>query len=324
MKPGISLIEKLDDFIRRYHRNKALRGALLSFATLTLGALLLAALENVSRFGVAGRTILFYAFAATTLAVLATQVVWPVLQWFRLSGGLSYDQAARIVGEHFPEVKDKLLNTLQLQQQVENAQGADVTLLAASIDQRTASLRPLPFAQAVDVGPAMTALRMALPVAVAVGALVWLKPTWVTEPATRIVQHRTEFVEPAPFRFELRNESLKVAAGDALTLEVEVVGNELPSAVMVEAQGGRFRMERTHDHIFRYTFPSVRSSTPFRFLANGWRSDEFVAVPFAMPSLAELRVEATPPRSTGLPAIDHRTHGDLPVPAGTCRTLTRR
>ncbi|MDP7435307.1 MAG: DUF4175 family protein, partial [Flavobacteriales bacterium] len=317
MKPGISLIEKLDDFIRRYHRNKALRGALLSFATLTLGALLLAALENVSRFGVAGRTVLFYAFAATTLAVLATQVVWPMLQWFRLSGGLSYDQAARIVGEHFPEVKDKLLNTLQLQQQVDNAQGADVTLLAASIDQRTSSLRPLPFAQAVDVGPAMTALRMALPVAVVVGALVWLKPTWVTEPATRIVQHRTEFVEPAPFRFELRNESLKVAAGDALTLEVEVVGNELPSAVMVEAQGGRFRMERAHDHIFRYTFPSVRSSTPFRFLANGWRSDEFVAVPFAMPSLAELRVEATPPRYTGLPAIDQRNQGDLTVPEGT-------
>ncbi|MEC8361803.1 MAG: DUF4175 family protein, partial [Bacteroidota bacterium] len=266
---------------------------------------------------VAGRTVLFYAFAATTLAVLATQVVWPMLQWFRLSGGLSYDQAARIVGEHFPEVKDKLLNTLQLQQQVDNAQGADVTLLAASIDQRTASLRPLPFAQAVDVGPAMTALRMALPVAVVVGALVWLKPTWVTEPATRIVQHRTEFVEPAPFRFELRNESLKVAAGDALTLEVEVVGNELPSAVMVEAQGGRFRMERTHDHIFRYTFPSVRSSTPFRFLASGWRSDEFVAVPFAMPSLAELRVEATPPRYTGLPAIDQRNQGDLTVPEGT-------
>ena len=317
MKPGISLIDKLDDFIRRYHRNKALRGALLSFATLTLGALLLAALENVGRFGVAGRTVLFYAFAATTLAVLATQVVWPMLQWFRLSRGLTYGQAARIVGEHFPEVKDKLLNTLQLQQQVDNAQGADVTLLAASIDQRTASLRPLPFTQAVDLGPAMKALRMAIPVAVVVGTLVWLKPNWVTEPATRIVQHRTEFVEPAPFRFELRNESLKVAAGDALTLEVEVVGDELPSAVMVEAQGGRFRMERTRDHVFRYTFPSVRSNTPFRFLANGWRSDEFVAVPFAMPSLAELRVEATPPRYTGLPAIDQRNQGDLTVPEGT-------
>ena len=163
MTPSISLLETLDEFIRRYHRNKALRGVLLSFATLTLGALTLAGLEHVGRFGVAGRTVLFYSFAAAALGVLLTQVVWPVLQWLRLSRGLGYDEAARIVGDHFPDVKDKLLNTLQLQQQVDRAQGADVTLLAASIDQRTASLKPLPFAQAVDVRPSLRALRLALP-----------------------------------------------------------------------------------------------------------------------------------------------------------------
>ena len=86
--------------------------------------------------------------------------------------GLGYDEAARIVGNHFPEVKDKLLNTLQLQQQVDNAQGADVTLLAASIDQRTASLRPLPFGKAVDIRPSLQALKFAVPVAVVV-ALVF-------------------------------------------------------------------------------------------------------------------------------------------------------
>jgi hypothetical protein len=317
MKRSISLIEKLDEFIRRYHRNKALRGLLLSFATLTLGALLLALLENVGRFGVAGRTVLFYAFSAASLGVLVTQVLWPVLQGFRLSRGLSYDEAARIVGDHFPDVKDKLLNTLQLQQQVEQAQGADITLLAASIDQRTAALRPLPFAQAVDVSASVKALRVALPVALVVGALMWLRPSWVTEPAARIVQHRTEFVEPAPFEFRLRNTELRVAAGDPFTVEVEVVGDDLPSAVLVESMGGRFRMERVRGNVHRYTFPSVRTATEFRFLANGWRSTPHALLPYAMPSLAELRVVATPPSYTGLPALDQRNQGDLVVPEGT-------
>ena len=49
-----------------------------------------------------------------------------------LGSRLGYDEAARIVGNHFPEVKDKLLNTLQLQQQVDNAAGSDITLLAAA------------------------------------------------------------------------------------------------------------------------------------------------------------------------------------------------
>ncbi len=317
MKQSISLLEKLDEFIRRYHRNKALRGVLLSFATLTAGALALAALEHVGRFGVAGRTVLFYVFASATAGVLATQVIWPVLQWMRVSRGLGYDEAARIVGDHFPEVKDKLLNTLQLQQQVDNAQGADVTLLAASIDQRTASLRSLPFGKAVDIRPSLQALKFAVPFAVVVAVVFWTRPAWVTEPATRIVQHRTVFIEPAPFSFRLSNEDLRVPAGDPLTVEVEVVGDELPSAVMVESLGGRFRMERTRNHVFRFTFPSVRTSTPFQFLANGWRSEEHVATPFAMPNLAGLRVQATPPGYTGLPDIDQRNQGDLTVPEGT-------
>ena len=132
------MIDKLDEFIRRYHQNKALKGLLLSFATLTAGGLLFVLLEQVGRFGIVGRTVLFYAFASAAMGLMLSQVVWPVMQWLRLSRGLSYDQAARIVGEHFPEVKDKLLNTLQLQHQANQAQGADVTLLAASIDQRLA------------------------------------------------------------------------------------------------------------------------------------------------------------------------------------------
>ena len=317
MKQGISLLEKLDEFIRRYHRNKALRGVLLSFATLTTGALALAGLEHVGRFGIVGRTVLFYAFAVVTIGVLVTQVVWPVLQWMRLSRGLGYDEAARIVGNHFPEVKDKLLNTLQLQQQVDNAAGSDITLLAASIDQRTASLRPLPFGKAVDVRPAFQALKLALPVAAVVVGVFWTRPTWVTEPAARIVQHRTAFVEPAPFSFRLSNADLRVPVGDPLTVEVEVMGDDLPSVVLVESLGGRFRMERVRSNTFRFTFPSVRTTTPFQFLANGWRSEEHVATPFAMPNLAGLRVQATPPAYTELPTIDQRNQGDLTVPEGT-------
>ncbi|MDA0729302.1 MAG: DUF4175 family protein [Bacteroidetes bacterium] len=317
MSGTISLIEKLDAFIRRYHRNKALRGLLLSFATLVSGLLLVALLEHVGRFGVAGRTVLFYAFTLTSIGMLALWVVWPILQWLRVSRGLSYEEAARIVGNHFPEVQDKLLNTLQLQQQVEGAAGSDVTLLAASIEQRTESLRPLPFAKAVDVRPALRALKMALPVAVlGVGLGLW-RPAWVTEPTTRLVQHRTEFVEPAPFEFVLLNDDLRVAAGDPFTIEVQTRGNDLPSSVVVETMGGRFRMERVRNHVYRYSLPSVRNSTEFHFLANGWRSSEYVVRPFAMPSLAELRLTATPPRYTGLPPIEQRNQGDLTVPEGT-------
>ena len=37
MNRDISLIEKLDEFIRKYYRNRVIRGILLSFALLGLG-----------------------------------------------------------------------------------------------------------------------------------------------------------------------------------------------------------------------------------------------------------------------------------------------
>lgn len=317
MKGEISLIQKLDAFIRRHHRTKVLRGLLLSFVTLTVGALLFVLLEGLGRFGVAGRTVLFYTFAAAAALVLATQVLWPLAQWARLSQGLSHEQAARIVGNHFPEVKDKLLNTLQLQRQVDNAQGADVTLLAASIDQRTASLRPLPFASAVDISGAARLLRWAAPVALVVLAGIWMQPDWVTAPAARIVQHRTEFIEPAPFKFVLVNDRLDVPAGDAFVVTVETKGDDLPASVTLESGNGRFRMERVKPHVFRHTFPAVRSNIDFQFLANGWRSVNHTVTPFAVPVLASLRLQATPPPYTGLAKMDTRNQGDVTVPEGT-------
>ena len=317
MTGEISLIQKLDAFIRRHHRTKVLRGLLLSFVTLTVGALLFVLLEGAGRFGVAGRTVLFYTFAAIAAVVLATQVLWPLAQWARISQGLSHDQAARIVGNHFPEVKDKLLNTLQLQRQVDNAQGSDVTLLAASIDQRTMSLRALPFTSAVDVSGAAQLLRWAAPVAAVVLAGVWMQPDWVTAPAARIVQHRTEFIEPAPFNFVLVNDRLDVPSGDAFVVIVETKGDDLPASVTLESGNGRFRMERVKPHVFRHTFPAVRSNIEFQFLANGWRSVNHTVTPFAVPMLASLRLQATPPSYTGLAKMDTRNQGDVTVPEGT-------
>ena len=69
MTGEISLIQKLDAFIRRHHQTKVLRGLLLSFVTLTVGALLFVLLEGAGRFGVAGRTVLFYTFAAAAAAM---------------------------------------------------------------------------------------------------------------------------------------------------------------------------------------------------------------------------------------------------------------
>ena len=60
--------------------------------------------------------LLFYTFLATAVFIIGRFIVLPIAQINRLGKIINHEQAAEIIGKHFSEVKDVLLNTLQLHQ----------------------------------------------------------------------------------------------------------------------------------------------------------------------------------------------------------------
>jgi hypothetical protein len=243
----LTLIKKLDAFVRKYYRNKAIKGGVVSTALLTAGFLIFTLAEYFGRFGVLGRTLLFWSFSASVIGVIVWMVAIPLLKLVRLGKIISHEEASEIVGDHFPEVKDKLLNTLQLQRQVDGPQntvGLNLDLILASIDQRTAELGPVSFTNAIDLRENAKYLKYAVgPIVILLSVLLW-KPGVVSEPAERLIQHRTSFVPPAPFRFELVSLPLKAPVGERFDFLIRVVGNTVPSTVFLEEDGNRYRMER--------------------------------------------------------------------------------
>ena len=75
----ISLIEKLDEFIRKYYRNKCLKGGLISVGIIGAGLLGVSVLEYLGRFDVLGRTVLFYSVLVALAVVLYTLLLSPLL-----------------------------------------------------------------------------------------------------------------------------------------------------------------------------------------------------------------------------------------------------
>ena len=75
----ISLIEKLDEFIRKYYRNKCLKGGLISVGIIGAGLLGVSMLEYLGRFDVLGRTILFYSVLVALVVVLYALLLSPSL-----------------------------------------------------------------------------------------------------------------------------------------------------------------------------------------------------------------------------------------------------
>ena len=74
-----SLIQKLDEFIRAYYLNQLVNGALRSLAVLVFAGIGFALVESVGRFGIAGRTVLFWALLGGSAVLLSVWLVVPLL-----------------------------------------------------------------------------------------------------------------------------------------------------------------------------------------------------------------------------------------------------
>lgn len=315
MAPHSLLIEKLDAFIRKFYLNQVIRGVLLSTGLIVGLFVSLAVMEHYGHFGTATRTVLFYAFLLTSLGALGWWVAMPLLRLWRIREGLDHEQAALIIGRHFPSIEDKLLNTLQLQRL---AQGSEANeLLLASIDQRTAELRPVPFVAAIDLRENRRFLRFALPPALVLLTLLIVAPSMVRDSTTRIVRHGTAFEDMAPFRFVVMNDGLETVALQDFPLEIRLEGDEVPSDLYIEVDGIRQLMVRENAAQFAYVFRQPRENRTFQLYGGGFRSQEFELKVYPKPSVLAFEVELDYPAYTGRKKETRQNNGDLLIPAGT-------
>jgi hypothetical protein len=310
------LISKLDEFIRKYYKNLLLRGTLLSLS-LIFGFFLVAVLiDQAVDLSSIGRTVLFFGFLLALLFSISIWVIDPLIRFYRLGKVISYEQAARIVGEHFSGVGDKVVNTLQLGRQAEIS-GTQLDLLNASIRQRVIELKPVPFSSAIDLRKNRRYLRFLLPPVFIIGALFFIAPSILTEGSFRLLNFNSEFEPKAPFSFSLQNDTLEVVEQSDFTLVLELNGEQLPAEVSVLAGEEKYRMEREDKRHFKYTIRKVARETRFRFLADGYSSKEFVLKVLPNPSLLSFEVQLDFPRYTGIASKRLSNSGDLTVPEGT-------
>lgn len=328
MKQQADILQALDAFVRKYYKNLLLKGVL--YAVAIVGLLFLAAvlLEHFGWLSSVARGIVFWGGLAAVAGVVAWYIVRPLLKMAGLGKRIGREEAARIVGRHFPEVSDKLLNLLQLMES-SNPQPSDLSpqpsalspqpsdLLLAAIEQKTEQLRPVPFLKAVDFRANRKYLKYALPPLVVIAALLIAAPQVVTEPSKRIVNYSTVYERPAPFHFTIENGSLTVWPGHDYTLSVSVDGEALPAEAFINVEGRRYKMTRLSPTLFEYTFRQVSRSQQFALEAAGVVDGGHLLRMLPDPQVVEFRMLLAYPSYTGRESETVVNLGDAAVPEGT-------
>ncbi|NTW34209.1 MAG: hypothetical protein HGB12_16595, partial [Bacteroidetes bacterium] len=136
------LINKLDEFIRKYYKNLLIRGGIYCIGAVLLFYIIIALFEYFGHFGIVTRSVMFYAFMLVNLSLIIYYFIIPLLQLNKIGKIISHEQAAEIIGRHFTDISDKLINTLQLKK-LSEINSSNVELIEAGINQKIGQLKPI-------------------------------------------------------------------------------------------------------------------------------------------------------------------------------------
>ena len=186
------LLKKIEVFIRKYYKNQLIKGFLLSIALIVSFFLLAVAIEYNLHLSKAFRTFLFYSYIIGGTLILVFYILKPLAGFLRLGKRLTNTEAANIIGTHFPTVSDKLLNTLQLYNNIENNKNSDLWLLEAAIDQKSEKLSPIPFHSAISFSLNKRYLKFFLPPIIILILVSWYSPKTITDSSSRIINYDKE------------------------------------------------------------------------------------------------------------------------------------
>ncbi|MCX6269221.1 MAG: hypothetical protein NTW16_18020 [Bacteroidetes bacterium] len=313
------LINKLDLFIRKYYKNRLMRGVLWSLTLLTVFYLVFVSLEYLFHFSQAVRMGLFISFVAIALFLFTRLIIIPILQLIKIGKIISHDQAAQIIGTHFSEIQDKLLNTLQLIKQRQSSQDSS-ELLSASIEQKTNALKVFRFNVVIDFRKNLRYLRYALVPLAIILLMAVVSPNSISDPTRRIIQFNQVFTKPLPFKITIQNKALTAIQQEDFELLVKITGTEIPADVYVKTREGTFKMIRNKGFVFSYLFKSLQGSIPFRIVTGEFISEEFELKVFPKPTILNFDVTVTYPAYINKPVEKVENQGDFVVPEGSVLT----
>ncbi|RYF98046.1 MAG: hypothetical protein EOO07_38720, partial [Chitinophagaceae bacterium] len=246
------LLSKINEFKQKFYLNKLLRGLIYTTGMVLALYLLLFVSVYYARPEVTTKTFLFIFFVTASLFALFFLVIMPLMAYLKLGKTISAEEAATFIGNHFTSVKDKLLNTLQLQS-LATLSPENNALIMAGIDQKIVELRPIPFTNAINLHDNRKYFKyffIPLGIIILIG-IIW--PAVLREGSYSFIKFNKEILPVAPFNFELKNKTLTVTQGDDLTLNLLISGDQIPQDVYLEDGQNSYKAEKANNSNFHYT-----------------------------------------------------------------------
>lgn len=313
MEASTAIYQKLETFIKKYYTNELIRGTIFFLGLGLLYFLFTLFIENFLWLKPMGRTFLFWIFIFVEVYLLFRFILFPIFKLFKLQQGIDYQEASKIIGNHFTEVSDKLTNFLQLANDKNQSE-----LLLASIEQKGQDLQPIPFGNAINFSKNKRFLPLVLlPILFFAFFYFSGNSNVLSQSFNRVVNYKEQFLPPAPFEFVVLNDNLLTEQNKDFVLRIKSEGNIVPENALIFIDGASYFMESNKSGEFQFKIEKPLENVSFHVEANEISSQNYELKVITVPSIANFEMLLNFPSYLNKKSETLKGTGNAILPEGT-------
>lgn len=315
------ILSKLEKLIRKEFLHLIVIGIqliiLVGLANFTFYSLI----EMLSNLSSVFRTILFALFILLLFAAIVYLVVFPLLRYFKLFRRENYFSVANRVGVFFPDLKDDLLNAMQLVTDRKNIRIYSRKLIDQSFKNVYSRAKDIKFEKAIKFERAKRILPYFVGLTIFCIALFFFVPG-LQAASYRLVNFNEEFITPPKFLFEVSPGNTEITKGDDIEISARVIGTnpgDVFFAIKNEEEAD-FKLNKIlsdSSGIYSFNLTSVRNSFKYYAQSDEVRSELFEIKVIDRPVVKTLELSIMPPAYSGIPQTVQRDNGNVSSLVGT-------
>lgn len=321
MKSELDIIlYKLNKFSKKYFLNQIITGLMLFILVSFVFWLVFLGLEYFLYFSINTKFYIVTSFFVFSIISFIFLIFLPFLKYCNVLKGLSKVKINQLITQSFPDVKDKLINILELS----SSDTDDVyskELIVASINQKITDIKIFDFNKAISFKRSFKFLYLVFGAFVLSFLFYLVNPRAFNDTSYRLIKYQTTFEKPLPYKLTILNEDLSVGKGEDFTLHVSIGGYKEYSDVNLIISGKSFLMKKDSTNFYSYKFNNVNNDLFFQVSINNYNSSIYQLIVHDKPILTNFSVQLTKPGYTlqKNEKIDNVT--EFTVPAGTVATV---
>lgn len=313
------LFKKISDFIRHNSLINISISSLKSLLVVSVLFLLFTLLEVIFYFGTDAKTGLIILFSLLLIIIFSHSAYNWILFYVNSNKIHQIESASKEIGDYYPNIKDNLLNSLQIISN-KSSKSSDA-LIDAAFENIYNKVSAFNFLEIINYYKLKKFLIAFLSIIIA-AFLIFAVFSPIREGALRLLSFRTEFTKPVEFSLEIISGNKKIKRGQTVFLEVKAEGNipkniYLSTKSTVESEFIDHALSADSLNLLSFEIRDVKNEFIYYAHSGDVITDTFKVNVTSPPLVSKVAFEIIPPNYSNLPASTQENNGNITALKGT-------